>query len=217
MRLELAGNLLSLVANTTNASVNEDNNQSLFGVVFSQYAKTEIDFTKHWSLGNDSRIAIRAFGGLAVPYGNSNSIPFTRSFFAGGSNDNRAWRAYELGPGRSGGPNEFNEANLKLALNIENRFKILGAVEGALFVDIGNIWNIFDNVEDEGAVFNGFNSLGDTAIGSGFGIRYDLSFFVFRVDLGFKTYDPGRPFGERWFREYNFGNAVYNIGINYPF
>ena len=217
LRLELAGNLLSLVANTTNASVNEDNNQSLFGVVFSQYAKTEIDFTKHWSLGNDSRIAIRAFGGLAVPYGNSNSIPFTRSFFAGGSNDNRAWRAYELGPGRSGGPNEFNEANLKLALNIENRFKILGAVEGALFVDIGNIWNIFDNVEDEGAVFNGFNSLGDTAIGSGFGIRYDLSFFVFRVDLGFKTYDPGRPFGERWFREYNFGNAVYNIGINYPF
>jgi len=217
LRLELAGNALSLLANIVNATETEDNNSSLFGVVFSQYAKTEIDYTKHWSLGSDSRLAIRAFGGLAVPYGNSNSIPFTRSFFAGGSNDNRAWRAYELGPGRSGGPNEFNEANLKLALNIENRFKLLGSLEGAFFVDIGNIWNVFDNVEDEGAVFTDFSSLGDTAIGSGFGLRYDLSFFVFRLDLGFKTYDPGQPIGDRWFREYNFGNAVYNIGINYPF
>jgi len=217
LRLELAGNALSLLANLVNATETEDNNQSLFGVVFSQYAKTEVDYTKHWSLGGDSRLAIRAFGGLAVPYGNSNNIPFTRSFFAGGSNDNRAWRAYELGPGRSGGPNEFNEANLKLALNVENRFKLLGPLEGAFFVDIGNIWNIFDNVEDEGAVFTDFSSLGDTAIGSGFGLRYDLSFFVFRLDLGFKTYDPGQSIGDRWFREYNFGNAVYNIGINYPF
>ena len=217
VRLELAGNVLALIANATNATRTADDTSSLFGVVFSQYAKTEIDYTKHWSLGRDSRLAIRAFGGLAIPYGNSNNIPFTRSFFAGGSNDNRAWRAYELGPGRSGGPNEFNEANFKLALNIENRFKILNDVEGALFLDFGNIWNVFDNVEDEGAVFTGFNSLTDTAIGSGFGIRYDFNFFIFRLDLGFKTYDPGLPTGNRWFQEYNFSNAVYNIGINYPF
>ena len=217
LRLELAGNLLSLIANTTDATINEDDNRSLFGVVFSQYIKTEVDYIKNWALSNNNRIAVRAFGGLAIPYGNSENIPFTRSFFAGGSNDNRAWRAYELGPGSSGGPNEFNEANFKLAFNIENRFKILGIVEGALFADIGNIWNIFDNVEDEGAVFTGFDSLNDIAIGSGFGLRFDASFFIFRLDVGFKTYDPGLPVGDRWFQEFNFSNAVYNIGINYPF
>ena len=72
-------------------------------------------------------------------------------------------------------------------------------------------------VDDPDAVFSGFSSLKDIAIGSGFGLRYDFSFFVFRFDLGFKTYDPSYLNNDRWFNDYNFGNAVYNIGINYPF
>ncbi|MEP0262773.1 BamA/TamA family outer membrane protein [Dokdonia sp.] len=216
-RLELAGNVLSAAANIANAPKDENDNSRIFGVVFSQYAKTEIDYTKHWKLRNDNIIAIRAFGGLAVPYGNANSVPFTRSFFAGGSNDNRAWRAYELGPGSSGAPNEFNEANMKLAFNVEHRFDLLGFFEGALFVDAGNIWNVFDNVEDQNSQFRGFSSLSDLAVGSGFGLRLDFDFFLFRFDVGFKTYDPSLETGNRWFREYNFSNAVYNIGINYPF
>ncbi|OYX26835.1 MAG: hypothetical protein B7Z06_05040, partial [Flavobacteriales bacterium 32-35-8] len=74
-----------------------------------------------------------------------------------------------------------------------------------------------DNVTTEGATFKNLSSLKDIAIGSGFGLRYDFSFFVFRFDVGFKTYDPSYPSGDRWFKDYNFGNAVYNIGINYPF
>ncbi|GGG26898.1 membrane protein [Dokdonia pacifica] len=216
-RIELAGNALSLASNLINAPKNEDNNSRILGVVFSQYAKTEIDYTKHWDLGHENILAIRAFGGLAIPYGNANSIPFTRSFFAGGSNDNRAWRAYELGPGSSGAPNEFNEANMKLALNVEHRFELLGPFEGAFFLDAGNIWNVFDNVEDTNSQFRGFSSLSDLALGSGFGLRLDFDFFLVRFDVGFKTYDPAFETGNRWFREYNFANAVYNIGINYPF
>lgn len=217
LRLELAGNLLDFISSTANLPRNDEGNSRIFGVVFSQYAKTEIDYIRHWDIGNDNVLAFRIYGGLAVPYGNSRSIPFTRSFFGGGSNDNRAWQAYQLGPGRSGGPNEFNEANMKLALNIEHRFTVLGPLKGALFLDVGNIWNVFDNVEDEGAKFNGFGSLQDTGIGSGLGLRYDFDFFVFRFDVGFKTYNPALPAEARWFKEYNFANAVYNIGINYPF
>ena len=216
-RLELAGNALSLVANIADVPTNDDGNSSLFGVIYSQYVKTELDYTIHWDLGNDNVFAVRTFGGVAIPYGNSNNIPFIRSFFAGGSNDNRAWQAYDLGPGSSGSPNEFNEANMKLAFNAEYRFNLLGPLKGALFIDTGNIWNVLDNVEDQGAVFTGIRSLEDLAIGSGFGVRWDFDFFLLRFDVGFKTYNPERSQEGRWFREYNFKNAVYNIGINYPF
>lgn len=216
-RIELAGNALSLAANLVGAPKNEDNNSRILGVVFSQYAKTEIDYTKHWDLGHNNILAIRAFGGIAIPYGNSNNIPFIRSFFAGGSNDNRAWQAYDLGPGSSGAVNEFNEANMKLSFNVEHRFDLLGPFEGAFFVDAGNIWNIFDNVDDPNSTFSSFSSLQDLAVGTGFGVRLDFDFFLARFDIGFKTYDPALEIGNRWFTQYNFANAVYNIGINYPF
>ena len=176
-----------------------------------------MDYTKHWDLGSKNVLAIRSFLGIAIPYGNSNNIPFAKSFFAGGPNDNRAWTAYSLGPGSFETTNEFNEANLKITLSAEQRFNLFGNLNGALFVDAGNIWNVLDNVEDERATFNNFSSLEDIAIGSGFGLRYDFSFFVFRFDIGFKTYDPSYQNENRWFNDYNFSKAVYNIGINYPF
>ncbi len=217
VKLELAGNLLSAVAGIANFPKNENGSYEVLGVNYSQYAKTEIDYIKHWDWGNQNIFAIRAFGGIAVPYGNANSIPFIRSFFAGGPNDNRAWQAYDLGPGSSGGRNEFNEANMKLAFNAEYRFNLFGALHSALFVDVGNIWNVADIVEEEAATFNRFEDLTEIAIGTGFGLRYDFNFFVIRFDVGFKTYDPALPLGERWFKNYNFNNAVFNVGINYPF
>jgi outer membrane protein assembly factor BamA len=90
-------------------------------------------------------------------------------------------------------------------------------IKGALFIDTGNIWNVLDNVTDEKAVFDDFKSLTDIAVGSGFGVRYDFNFFVVRLDLAFKTYNPAEEIGNRWFRDYNFSNSVLNIGINYPF
>jgi len=152
-----------------------------------------------------------------VPFGNSSNIPFAKSFFAGGANDNRAWTPYSLGPGSSETTNEFNEANLKLALSLEHRFNVFENLNAAIFIDSGNIWNVLDDVEEDKATFSGINALKDIAIGSGFGIRYDFSFFILRFDIGFKTYDPFLPQKERWFKGYNLKKAVYNIGINYPF
>lgn len=217
VKVETAGNLLSAISNLTDAPKNANGSYEIVGVNFSQYAKAEIDYVKHWDWGNKNYFAIRTFGGVAIPYGNANSIPFIRSFFAGGPNDNRAWQVYDLGPGSTGGRNEFNEANMKIALNAEYRFNLFGALNSAFFIDAGNIWNVLDIVEDPAATFTSFADLKDIAIGTGTGIRYDFNFFVLRLDVGFKTYDPARPEGQRWFKDYNFNNAVYNVGINYPF
>lgn len=217
-KIESAGNLLSGIAKLADINKNEAGKYRTLGVVYSQYGKVEGEYIKHWQLfGSDNVVAVRAFGGIAIPYGNSESIPFTRSYFAGGANDNRGWRPYDLGPGSSGSVFDFNEANFKLAFNAEYRFTILGAFKGALFIDAGNIWNVLDNVTDEASRFSGIGDLNELAVASGIGLRYDFGFFVFRLDTGFKTHNPALPEGERWFKEYNFNNAVYNIGINYPF
>ena len=216
-KIEVAGNLLSTISNVIGLEKNSTNRYELFNVAFSQYVKTEFDYIKHWSIGRRGVLAMRNFFGIAIPYGNSTNIPFARSFFAGGPNDNRAWTAFNLGPGSSNSQDEFNEANLKIALSLEYRFNLIGKFNGALFTDIGNIWNALDDVDDPASTFDGIKSLEDIAIGTGFGIRYDFGFFVGRFDIGFKTYNPALELGNRWFKEYNFSNAVYNIGINYPF
>ncbi|MGB1268277.1 MAG: BamA/TamA family outer membrane protein [Flavobacteriaceae bacterium] len=215
-KIELAGNTLSTLSNALGLKKNSNDRYELFNVAYSQYVKTELDYVKYWSISNNNTLAIRNFFGIAIPYGNSKSIPFSRSFFGGGSNDNRGWDAYSLGPGSSGGINEFNEANMKIALNAELRYTFFGDLKGALFVDAGNIWNIFDSEEDPSFTFDSLKDLNELAIGSGIGFRYDFSFFILRFDIGFKTYEPYLE-NKKWFKNYNFKNAVYNFGINYPF
>ena len=217
MTLESAGNLVGMLSKILPLETQTDGTKLLAGVPFAQYFKTEFDYIKHWSIGRDQSMAIRGFGGIAIPYGNANTVPFARSYFAGGSNDNRAWNAYALGPGSTDNTNDFNEANFKLAFNIEYRFPLIGSFKGALFADAGNIWNALDGVNDPKRSFQNFSSLKQIALGSGFGVRYDFDYFVFRIDLGFKTYDPSQMISKRWFRDYNFANSVINIGINYPF
>jgi len=215
-RFEVAGNLLKAIGEGVGLKKNNNNDLLLFYVPFSQYAKLELNYIKHWDLGNQNIIATRAFGGLALPYGNSRSIPFARSFFGGGPNDNRGWQPYDLGPGKTNGVNDFNEANFKLSFNFEYRFNVLGNLNSALFVDAGNIWNLADNVTDKDATFDGLQDLEDLSIATGFGLRYDITFFVIRLDFGFKTYNPGDP-EQKWLNDFNFRSMVFNFGINYPF
>ena len=214
-KIESAGNLMSLIAGTTNQTQN--NAKTVFDVEYSQYLKTEFEFIKHWNLQRKRVLATKAFVGVAIPYGNSNSVPFSRSYFAGGTNDIRAWQSYSLGPGKTGSVNDFNEANMKLLFCTELRYNIFQKLNGALFIDAGNIWNVNDVVKNADAVFNGLKSLENIAVGSGFGFRYDFNFFVIRLDLGFKTYNPANIENEKWFKEMRFNKSVLNIGINYPF
>ena len=217
LKVVSSGNLLTGLLNLSGKEKNEDQVYEFLDVIPSQFITTEFNFVKHWSVGKEQVLAMRLFSGIAIPYGNSDNIPFTRSYFAGGSNDNRAWKAYKLGPGVGENSNEFNEANFKIAFNLEYRYTILGPLKGAFFIDAGNIWNALDNIEDPKQRFDGFEDLNEIAIGTGFGLRYDFDYFVFRLDSGFKTYDPSQIKADRWGKQISFRRTVFNIGINYPF
>jgi outer membrane protein assembly factor BamA len=216
-KAELAGSLTNFLANQLNAPLDEYGNRKILGLAYSQYFKTELNYIKHWGVSSNSTLAIRAYYGIAIPFGNSDNIPFSKSFFSGGSNDNRAWEVYRLGPGSSGAVSEFNEANMKIAFNIEYRFGLIGKIDGAIFTDIGNIWNVYDNTSDPKRTFNGLKDLNEIAIGSGIGLRYNLGYFVLRLDMGLKAYNPALDLDKRWLTDFNLKKAVFNIGLNYPF
>lgn len=213
-RVVSSGNVTTAISYKSN----ENGQKLMFGLPIAQYFKTEFEFKRYWNTYGSNVFVARFLVGAAIPYGNSISVPFSRSYTAGGSNDNRAWQTYDLGPGGELNFLEYNVGTFKIASNFEYRFKLLDKIYSALFVDAGNIWDITNsNLTREEGKFTGFSSLKYTAIGSGAGIRYDFGFLIFRFDVGFKTYEPYLPAEKRWFTNFNFGNAVYNIGINYPF
>jgi len=212
IRVANSGNIGGLLSNKRN----NNNRKTIFNIPLAQYFKTDIEYKKFWEIDDTSVIGFRSFVGAIIPYDNS-AIPFTKSYFAGGSNDIRAWQTYDLGPGNRNSGLEYNIGSLKFLTSAEYRFDLFGSLKGALFVDAGNIWDITNSIfAEEEAKFNGVNSFKEIAVGSGFGLRYDFSFLVFRLDLGFKMHEPYLE-TNKWFRNYNFSNAVYNIGINYPF
>ena len=212
VRVANSGNFIGLLSNNRNTN----NKKTFLDIPLAQYFKTDIEYKKFWSLGNNSVFAVRTFLGAIINYDNSD-IPFVKSYFAGGSNDIRAWQTYELGPGNSNTGLEFNVGSFKFLTSAEYRFDMFSRLKGALFVDAGNIWDISGSeFLEDGSKLNGFSSLQDIAIGSGFGLRLDFNFLILRLDVGFKTYEPYLN-QNKWFQNYNFSNAVYNIGINYPF
>jgi outer membrane protein assembly factor BamA len=212
VRIANSGNILGLLSKNKNAN----NKKTFLDIPLAQYFKTDIEYKKFWDVGSTSVIGIRSFLGAIITYDNS-AIPFTKSYFAGGSNDIRAWQTYELGPGRRNTGLEYNIGSLKFLTSLEYRFDIVAKLKGAVFADAGNIWDITNSsFVDSEAKFNGFSSLGDFAVGTGFGVRYDLNFLILRFDIGFKTHEPYLK-ESKWFRNYNFSSAVYNVGINYPF
>ncbi|MDP3311749.1 BamA/TamA family outer membrane protein [Lutibacter sp.] len=214
VRFVSTGNVSTILAKQEDSN----GNKTLLNTPIAQYIRTDLEYKKFWTVHFDNVLAFRSFLGIAIPYGNSKTIPFNRSYFIGGSNDLRAWKIYDLGPGSTKSGLEYNVGNLKFISSLEYRFKVLNSIKGALFIDAGNIWDITNlDVTDSDAKFNGLNSIKDIAVGTGFGIRYDLSFILLRLDIGFKTYEPYFNGNSKWFQNYNFKNNVYNFGISYPF
>ncbi len=216
--LDWAGTILNdLILRNSQNSINERGKYQWGGVEPSQFIKIELDIVKRWSLGSRQVLALRLFNGIAIPFGNSNNIPFAESYFAGGTNDNRAWEVYSLGPGTNQTQQELNEANFKLFSSLEYRYPLLGNLHGAFFLDAGNIWNALDDVDDPSLRFDGISDLSELALGIGLGLRYDFQFFVLRLDTGFKAHNPAKDVGQRWWSGLSLNQAVFNIGINYPF
>jgi len=225
--LETSGNITGLVSG---ANVREGDTVNVLGVPFSQFVKMEHDFRHYMRLGRDSQLASRIIVGVGMPYGNSTQLPFIRQFFTGGVNSIRAFRARSIGPGAYNpetDPDSFlpdQSGDLKLELNTEYRAKLFSIVHGALFVDAGNIWLVNEDENRPGGKFSKdwFNEI---AVGTGAGLRFDITFLVLRLDLAFPLRKPWLPEGERWvLDDIDFGsktwrrdNLVFNLAIGYPF
>jgi len=229
---ETAGNTLNLYNSLRGQKKKLDINSEgevegkyhqLFGIRYAQYLKADVEYRFKYYMNRANSLVYRVFFGMGYPYGNLDVLPFEKSYFSGGSNGIRAWQVRSLGPGSyDGGTSNYpnNTADLKIEANIEYRFKLLGALEGALFLDAGNIWSISEKDDRPGADFEFDRFYKEIALGSGFGVRADLKFILFRLDLGLKLRDPSLTEGERWIikeRPFKFSQFVYNIGIGYPF
>lgn len=216
---------------------NDEGKRALFNVPLSQFIRVEADLRDYYKIKKNLVWANRLNLGYGYAYGNSTSLPFVRQFFAGGSNDIRAFPARTLGPGTYKVPDTAIFADqggdIKLMLNSELRFKIVSVLYGALFVDAGNIWLRKEDLGEPGKpetarLGSGFklkNAFNELAVGTGAGLRVDATIFVIRLDVAFPLRKPYLPEGQRWvFDDIAFGNKdwrkqnlIFNIGIGYPF
>lgn len=230
--LETGGNVWGLFTPT-----NEKGQKTLFNTPLTQFIRAEADFRDYYKINRNLIWANRLNLGYGYAYGNSSSLPFVRQFFAGGSNDIRAFPARTLGPGTYKVPDNAIFADqggdIKLMLNSELRFKLVSVLYGALFVDAGNIWLRKEDLGEPGKpetarLGSGFklkNTFNELAVGTGAGLRVDATIFVVRLDVAFPLRKPYLPEGQRWvFDDIAFGNKdwrrqnlIFNIGIGYPF
>ena len=195
------------------------------GVRYAQFLKMDAEYRYHWTLNRVNSLVWRVLIGCGYPYGNMKVLPHEEAFYCGGANDLRAWQLRTLGPGsfiapdtgRRWYPNSVGD--VKLAINAEYRFKLFWVLEGALFLDAGNVWNI-NSKEDRPATRLTSNFYNQIAIGTGAGLRVNASYFLLRLDLGVKVKDPTRDKGERLVLFNSRGGSrapVMNIAIGYPF
>ncbi|GGZ49222.1 translocation and assembly module lipoprotein TamL [Mesonia mobilis] len=214
---DIAGNTLSLF---DQSATDEDGNaiNEFLGLQYAQYAKGDIDIRYHYKLNDDGQVLIaRLFGGLGYSYGNSESLPFVKQYFAGGPYSVRAFRIRGLGPGSYQPTDEssynayFDRAgDIRLEANLEYRFPLFNYVNGAIFTDAGNVWLLRENDALPGGKFSSSftNELG---IGSGVGVRVDIQGFVIRFDLASPLKRPAKSF------EFEYDSPVLNFAIGYPF
>ena len=249
--IEEAGNIVSLWDLLGGHDFNEKD-KTLFKNPYSQFVRLETDLTKNWSLGNEARLVGHLNAGVIVTYGNSDETPFTEQFYVGGANNIRAFAVRDVGPGcfsSFGSQNKqlfyiLRNGDLKFVANLEYRAPLFGSLEGALFLDAGNVWrlrhldigtpeeyeNMYPGVSGEDAYhalkewIDGMNFkpsrlLNDIAIGTGIGLRYNLGFLVVRLDWGLVIHDPANNGISRYFFNGSRFRDLHTLhfAIGYPF
>lgn len=224
-QFDASGNVISLF----NKYLKQDEfgNRTIWDMPYSQYVRTEVTFSKTFFLGTEGNrsIATRFLAGLGYGYGNSSSLPFEKQFYCGGSNSMRGWQARALGPGRAKMDSLFvipsQTGNVKLEANVEYRFPMFWKLQGALFTDVGNVWNLKSSYseEDNPSVLR-LNTFAESlAADWGLGLRVDMSFLILRIDLGVKLYDPSLD-TDRWFGPLSWldkDTYAIHFGVGYPF
>ena len=219
---EIAGNLLYAISSAVGQH-RSDGAYKIFGIQYAQYAKAELDYTYVRNFNTRNSIALHGGFGLAYPYGNSRMVPFEKRFYAGGANGVRGWAVRTLGPGSYDAKNSVTDfinqcGDIRLDLSVEYRAKLFWVIEGALFVDAGNIWTIHNYPNQPGGFFRFRNFYKELAAAYGVGIRLDFTYFLLRLDLGLKAHNPAMNqerwpiIHPRWGRDANF-----HFSVGYPF
>lgn len=223
--VESSGNLLWALDKMLGARVTRDTTgeryYKIFGVRYAQYVKADGEYRFNHFINRANTVVYRAFLGCGYPYGNQKTLPFEEAFYAGGANGIRAWQARTLGPGSFVPENRYPNSygDFKLEANVEYRFKLFWLLEGALFLDAGNIWYIIPYKDRPGGVL-GADFYKEIAVGTGAGLRLDANFFLLRFDWGIKVRDPARTEGNRFVLFDNgkwLKGTVFNVAIGYPF
>lgn len=221
--VKTAGNLLYGISCAAGQKKNRDGQFELFNIAYAQFVKFDFDYAHNIRLHDRIRLACHVGLGVAVPYANSTIMPYEERYYAGGANSMRGWAARTLGPGNfhnTAGAIDFmrQSGDIKLDLNVEARFRVVWKLETALFVDAGNIWTIRDYKEQPGGVFRFNTFLGQLGVDWGIGLRLNFDFFVVRLDMGMKIYDPGREPGQRLRTRLTWqDDFALHFAVGYPF
>ena len=224
MSLSSSGNILRGLYSVTNQPKDIHDSYLINNIPFSQFVKLEVDYRFYFKVRKLGKLVYRLAGGMGKPLKNLTTLPYEQSFFGGGPNSNRAWRARTLGPGSYSQPDSVKArydkiGNIQIETNLEYRFHIFKSIYGAWFVDAGNIWLSYNDPNKPNGQFRIDEFYNEFGIGSGFGIRYDFSFFVLRLDGAMRVHDPQYAKGQRWVlgKQTMRQSAILNFGIGYPF
>lgn len=220
--IESAGNILYALSSLIHQR--KDNGAyKLFDIQYAQYVKGEVDYTYTVHFDTRNSMSFHAGTGIGVPYGNSKILPFEKRFYAGGANGVRGWGVRTLGPGSYDSKNSvtgfINQCgDIRLDLSMEYRAKLFWVLEGALFIDGGNIWTIRNYENQPGGVFRFNKFYQQIAAAYGAGIRFDFTYFLLRLDLGVKAYNPAQN-QERWpLMHPRWGrDTTLHFSVGYPF
>jgi outer membrane protein assembly factor BamA len=223
MNLSSSGNFLRGAYNITNQPKDTLGRYQILSIPFSQFVKIDVDYRFYFKTWKTDKLVYRIAGGIGKPLNNLSSLPYEQSFFGGGPNTMRAWRARTLGPGSykslTSDAKYDKIGNIQIETNIEYRFHIFKSFYGTWFADAGNIWLLKPDESKPGGEFKVDNFYKEFGLGSGFGIRYDFGFFVLRFDGAIKVIDPENELSKRFvlgkktMRE----SSILNFGIGYPF
>lgn len=218
--VESAGILLNQIAKILNGDSDSNDVRQIFDVPFAQYLRANAEFTHYIYHNKRNTLVFRALLGAGIPYGNSLSMPYEKSFFGGGPTTIRAWQLRRLGPGSYNSDDGMLErvGDLQLVLNLEERFPIAGIFEGALFADMGNVWLLNPSDQYPGGELKWDELHKEIAVGVGLGLRINISIATLRLDFALPLYDPGYIQVDRWRPpHWTFNQLITNFGINYPF
>lgn len=218
-----AGNITSLLFYAFGKDLNQKD-KNIFGNPYAQFIKGTAEMRQLWKIDNNQYIATRIMAGAIYSYGNSEYAPYSEQFYIGGANSLRAFTIRSVGPGsfRPDNENRYSyldeTGTLKFELNVEYRFRIISDLHGALFVDAGNIWLMKEDPERPGGELKASTFAEQIALNTGFGVRYDLSFLVLRLDFGLGLHAPYKTKRNGYFNLSPFKDGfAWHFAIGYPF